>query len=45
MTTTQMEAVLGAVRDAFAHLTNAEVAELVMEPFAELRQAGLAHAA
>jgi hypothetical protein len=39
MTTKQLEAIRSAVRGAFVHLTAAEVAEMVMAPFAELREA------
>jgi hypothetical protein len=45
MTTTQMEAVLGAVQGAFAQLSLPEVAELVMEPWVELGQQTVATAA
>lgn len=45
MTKDQMEAVRNAVVEAFAVLTDAELATLVMEPFAEVRQGQLANAA
>lgn len=45
MTTQQIEAFHKVVCNAFAHLTDAEVAQLVMEPYAELKQHALAHAA
>jgi hypothetical protein len=38
MTTKQIEAIQTAVGMAFVCLTNAEVAEMVMAPFAELRE-------
>lgn len=44
MTTTQFDAVQTAIRSAFDRLTDAEIAQLVMEPYLELR-VGAAQAA
>lgn len=45
MTTQQKEAVLVAVRKAFAPLTTAQVAQLVKEPYAELHESARSQAA
>ncbi|SHQ68960.1 hypothetical protein [Mycobacteroides abscessus] len=45
MTSTQMEAIRVAIRGAFAHLSDAEVAQLALEPYIEFQQQALPQAA
>lgn len=41
MTITQIQAIETAISTAFEALTNAEIVEMVLEPFVELQQHGL----